>query len=341
MTSAPIEDKPQPQGAGGRLGVLLVNLGTPAAPTAPAVRRYLAEFLSDRRVIDYPRILWLPLLYGIILNTRPAKTARNYAKIWRAETNESPLRYFTRRQGESLAAALGEETLVDWAMRYGEPSIAARLTALAEAGARRILVLPLYPQYSATTTASVEDAVAAALPRLAGAVEVRTAPAFFDDPRYIAALAARARAAIADLGWTPERVVISFHGLPERFVAAGDPYAGQCEATAARLRAAMGWSDAAAPIAYQSRFGPEKWLGPSTEETLKRLAGEGARRVAVIAPGFVADCIETLEEIAIGARETFLEAGGEKFAALPCLNDAAEATALLESLVRRSAADWR
>ena len=338
-TGATKEDL-QPEGAGGRLGVLLVNLGTPAAPTAPAVRRYLAQFLSDRRVVDYPRLLWLPVLYGIILNTRPAKTARNYAKIWRAESNESPLRYYTRRQAETLSAAHGRDMLVDWAMRYGEPSVAERLEALARAGAKRILVLPLYPQYSVTTTGSVEDAVAAALPGLPQDVKVRAAPAFYADPHYIAALAAQARKAIAALGWTPERVVISFHGLPERLVAAGDPYAAHCEGTAARLRAAMAWCEAFAPIAYQSRFGPEKWLGPSTEETLKRLAGDGVKRVCVITPGFFADCIETLEEIAIAGRETFLAEGGEKFAALPCLNDAPEATSLLASLVKRSAGDW-
>ncbi|MBI1364642.1 MAG: ferrochelatase [Alphaproteobacteria bacterium] len=316
----------------GRRAVLIVNLGTPSAPTPKAVRRYLAEFLSDRRVVDYPRLFWLPVLYGIILNTRPARSARNYAKIWRADTNESPLRYYTRLQAAALAPRLAAP--VEWAMRYGAPSVAEGLAALAGKGAARIRVVPLYPQYSTTTTGSVEDAVRAARARLPASLEIDIARPYFDHPLYIDALAAGAREAIGGLGWTPERIVISFHGVPERLVRAGDPYQAHCETTARLLRAATGWSEETAPIAYQSRFGPEKWLGPATDEMLDMLAAEGAKRVAVITPGFVADCVETLEEIAIAGRRRFLAAGGEQFAAIPCLNDSAGLTALLEDLAR-------
>lgn len=314
-----------------RTGVLLVNLGTPSAPTSSAVRRFLAEFLGDARVVDYPRALWLPLLHGIILNVRPARTARNYAKIWRADTNESPLRYYTRAQAENLARDLGNNAIVGWAMRYGEPSIAAGLAEITQRGAGRIVVIPLYPQYSASTNASVDDAVSAA-----GKQSAAVAPAFHNERAYIEALAARARAALRDLGWAPDRILISFHGLPERYIANGDPYQRQCEETAALLRGAMRWREDFAPLAYQSRFGREKWLGPPTDETLVRLAREGAENVAVIAPGFVSDCVETLEEIAIAARVRFLAAGGKRFAALPCLNDSPEMTALLRTLAARA-----
>lgn len=317
-----------------RTGVLLVNLGTPSAPTPSAVRRYLAEFLSDARVVDYPRALWLPLLYGIILNVRPARTARNYAKIWRADTNESPLRYYTREQADNLAREVRSSAIIGWAMRYGEPSIAAGLQQLAAAGASRIIVLPLYPQYSATTNASVDDAVAAVRANIAA--EISVASAFHDEPTYIDGLAARARQSLESLGWTPDRIVISFHGLPERFVANGDPYQRQCEETARLLRRAMGWGTDFAPLAYQSRFGREKWLGPATTATLVELAQNGIENAAVITPGFIADCIETLEEIAIAAREQFLEAGGKRFAALPCLNESPEMTAVLRALAARA-----
>ncbi|MEX0643776.1 MAG: ferrochelatase [Parvularculaceae bacterium] len=326
--------------AADRLGVLLVNLGTPSAPTSAAVRRFLAEFLSDPRVVDYPRLLWLPILYGLVLTVRPPKTARSYAKVWRTDTDESPLRYFTRRQAENLRASIGDHARVDWAMRYGAPSIAERLAAFREEGVDRVLVVPLYPQYSKTTTASVEDAVAAALRSLQWAPKVKTAGPFFAEPAYIEALAAQARASFAALEATPESVVLSFHGLPRRLVDAGDPYLDQCKNTAAALRTVLGWSERFAPIAFQSRFGREEWLSPSTEETLLRLAREGARRVAVMTPGFVADCLETLEEIAIAGREAFLAAGGETFTAIPCLNDAPATTSLLQKILARETADW-
>lgn len=324
----------------GRIGVLLVNIGTPAAPTPAAVREYLREFLSDRRIVDLPRALWLPVLYGVILNVRPAATARNYAKIWRRESDESPLRHYTRAQAEALAAAIGDDAAVDWAMRYGAPSIASRLKALAEAGARRILIIPLYPQYSATTTASVTDAVFAAARAMRWQPALRFAPAFHDEPAYVAALAAVARRRLDAIDWAPERVVLSFHGLPQRYFDAGDPYYCHCAKTARLVRAEMGWTDDFAPLAFQSKFGPEKWLEPATAQVIAEAAEAGVKRLAVMTPGFVSDCVETLEEIGVRAREAFVRAGGERFDLIPCLNDSAEMAALSETLVRRETAGW-
>ncbi|MEZ5892364.1 MAG: ferrochelatase [Parvularculaceae bacterium] len=338
-TAAPNLLESHPPLPASRIGVLLVNLGTPSAPEAGAVRRYLAEFLADRRIVELPRLLWLPILHGIILNVRPAATARNYAKIWRKESNESPLRYYTRAQGEILAASLNGAT-VDWAMRYGEPSVASRLQAMKQAGCERILVIPLYPQYSATTTASVSDAVFDAVRAMRWQPAIRMAPAFHDDPLYIKALAAIARRHLSEQSFAPERIVISFHGLPERYFKAGDPYPCHCEKTARLLRAEMGWTDEFALLAYQSKFGRDKWLEPATDATLARLADEGVKRVAVITPGFISDCIETLEEIDIAGRETFLSAGGEAFTSIPCLNDAPETAALLDAIARRELAGW-
>ena len=324
----------------GRIGVLLVNLGTPDAPTPAAVRRYLREFLSDARVVDVPRILWLPILYGVILNIRPAATARNYASIWRRESNESPLRHYTRAQAEGAAKAFGNLLTIDWAMRYGEPSVAARIIALKEAGCDRILVVPLYPQYSATTTASVADTVFAALRSMRWQPTLRIAPAFYDDPAYIHALAVAARRRLSAIDWTPEHVILSFHGLPQRYFDAGDPYYCHCAKTARLLREAMGWTEAFAPMTFQSKFGRGKWLEPAAEETIERLANEGVKKLVVMTPGFVSDCIETLEEIDIRAREVFTRAGGECFDFIPCLNDRPEMIALLEKIVRRETAGW-
>ena len=317
-------------------GVLLVNLGTPEAPTPAAVRRYLGEFLSDPSLVDLPRALWLPILRGVILNLRPAKTARAYAAIWRRDTDESPLRHYTRRQAERLQERLQGRAAVAYAMRYGAPSIAEGLASLRAAGARRIRVLPLYPQYSRTTTASVADAV-----RTAPAAErTEILPAFFDHPAYIAALSGEARRHLALLAHPPERVLLSFHALPRRYVARGDPYRDQCVRTAALLRAAMGWPEDYAPMTFQSKFGPGAWLEPATEKTLIALAKAGVRRVAVMTPGFVSDCIETLEEIAMRGRAAFLAHGGAELAALPCLNDSDAMADLLEQLTQ-AAADGR
>ena len=342
LETAPLGRLPadHPEIRQGEIGVLFVNLGTPDAPTAPAVRRYLAEFLSDKRIVDLPRALWLPILHGVILNVRPAATARNYAKIWDSEHDESPLRVYTRAQAEGVAQAFGDHVRVDWAMRYGEPSIAARLDALKDAGCTRILVVPLYPQYSATTTASVTDAVFDALKAMRWQPALRVAPAFHDAPSYIEALAAVTRRRLDGLDWSPERVIVSFHGLPQRYFDAGDPYHCHCAKTARLLREAMGWADDFAPLAFQSKFGREKWLEPATEDTIEDLAKSGVKKLAVITPGFTADCIETLEEIDIAGRETFMEAGGEAFDAIPCLNDAPETVAMLEALTRRELAGW-
>ncbi len=321
-----------------RTGVLLVNLGTPDAPTPSAVRRYLGEFLSDPRIVDLPRILWLPILYGIILNIRPAATAKEYRKIWRIESNESPLRYYTRAQTQAAAKTFDSEMIIDWAMRYGQPSVASRLSALRDQGCTRLLILPLYPQYSATTSASVDDAVMMALKDLAWRPEVRTASAFPGEPAYIQALANVARRQLGDAA--PERVVISFHGLPQRYVEAGDPYYEHCCETAQLLRAEMGWMEDYAPMTFQSKFGRGQWLTPATEETVLKLAGAGIKNIAVITPGFVADCIETLSEIDIALRETFLAAGGEQFDTIACLNDTPEMTRLLQTIIRRETAGW-
>ena len=334
---APADHPPLPAA---KTGVLLVNLGTPDAATAPAVKRYLKEFLSDKRIVDYPRILWLPLLHGVILNTRPPKTARAYASIWREDTDESPLRYFTRESTQNLQKEIGDAAVVDWAMRYGTPAIADRIAALKDAGVDRLLVIPLYPQYSATTTASVHDAVFDAMKALRWQPALRIAPPFHDHPAYISALAESARESLRNLDFKPDRVILSFHGIPQRLFEAGDPYHCHCAKSARLLREEMGWSNDFAPLTFQSRFGPEKWLGPGTAETIHELAGAGVKSAAVLTPGFVADCLETLEEIGIEGAETFKENGGENFAALPCLNDSPSMTRLLNTLAREELSGW-
>ena len=320
----------------GRVGVLLVNLGTPEGTDAASVRRYLAEFLSDRRVVDYPRWLWMPVLHGIILRTRPKKTGAAYAKIWRDETNESPLRHFTREQAAGVAARVGRAQ-VEWAMRYGVPGVGETLGRMQAEGCDRVLIVPLYPQYSATTTGTVMDAVSDFLRGVAWQPSIRVAPPFHDEPAYIDALAASAR---AHVGADTERVILSFHGLPQRYFRAGDPYHCHCQKTARLLREAVGWDEAFAPLGFQSKFGPEKWLEPSTESLVEAAAAEGLKRVAVMAPAFVSDCIETLEEVGIGLDETFREAGGERLSSVPCLNDDAAFLDMLSGLVRRELGGW-
>ena len=316
-----------------KTAILLVNLGTPDAPTAPAVKRYLAEFLGDPRVVELPRLLWLPILHGIILNTRPAKSAAKYATIWTPEG--SPLKVHTERQAKLLKGLLGErgrkDLLIDWAMRYGNPAIPAVLDRLVAAGATEILVLPLYPQFAGSTTASTQDAVNAWLKRRSQPPAIRWVDEFHVDSGYIGALAASIRDHWSAHG-RGDKLLMSFHGIPQRSVDRGDPYADQCHATARALAAALGLSADAWLASFQSRFGAAKWLQPYTQPTLEELARGGLKRVDVICPGFPADCLETLEEISMECREAFLHAGGETFHYIPCLNEQPDWIAALADL---------
>ena len=323
------------------VGVLLANLGTPEAPTPPALRRYLAEFLSDPRVVEIPRQVWWPILHGIILRTRPAKSARKYASVWMPEG--SPLAVWTERQAKLLQGYLGERgcpVKVRPAMRYGQPSIASALDAFAAEGVRRILVLPAYPQYSGATTASTFDAVAAWGSRTRWVPEFRFIHQYHDDPAHIAALAASVRAHWQREGARGEVLLMSFHGMPERTLTLGDPYHCQCQKTARLLAEALGLSPSQWRISFQSRFGRAKWLGPATDATLRELAAAGTTSVDVICPGFAADCLETLEEIAQEGRETFLHAGGQALSYIPCLNDDPAGMAALAELARRHLSGW-
>lgn len=324
----------------GRIGVLLVNLGTPDAPTTAAVRRYLAEFLSDRRVVEIPAIVWKVILHGFILRTRPAISAHAYAQVW--TEHGSPLAAITAAQAAALQARLGEGVQVDWAMRYGNPAIAAKLAAMKARGCDRILIAPLYPQYSGATTASVMDSLGAALADMRWQPAVRTLPPYYDDPLHIAALADDLGAQMAALEFVPEVLLLSFHGMPERTLHMGDPYHCQCRKTARLLGEALAprFPGLRIDTTFQSRFGRAKWLEPATDVTLKAEAQAGIRRIAVAAPGFSADCLETLEELAIRGREEFLEAGGTEFATLACLNDGEAGMAMLEALVRRELGGW-
>jgi ferrochelatase len=317
-----------------RRGVLLVNLGTPERPTPEAVRRYLRAFLGDPRVVELPRLLWNPVLEGIVLPFRPAHVARAYASIWHRDTDESPLRFYTRRQGERLQERFQEtrrDIDVAWAMRYGEPSIERGLDQLLAAGCTEITLLPLYPQYSATTTATVNDAAFAYLARLRDQPGLTTIHDFHDHPAYIDALAAGLSQAISD-GRRPDHLLVSFHGLPERNGALGDPYAEQCRGTAERLRQRLDLGDTGYSVAFQSQFGRQKWVGPSTQAEVVRLAKAGIRQLMVIAPGFMADCLETLEEVRVEIRDLFVGAGGERLTYVPCLNDSGGAIDVLEAI---------
>jgi ferrochelatase len=318
-----------------KIGVLLVNLGTPDAAEARAVRRYLAEFLSDRRVVEIPRVLWRPILHGVILRTRPAKSAHAYAQVWTEEG--SPLAAITRAQATALRDAFGPDVIVDHAMRYGRPAVADRLAALKDQGCERILLAPLYPQYCAATTATANDAAFAALAGMRWQPALRTLPPYYDDPAYIAALADSVRASLATLAFVPDAIVASFHGMPQRTLHLGDPYHCHCAKTARLLGEALGQD---LVLCFQSRFGRAKWLEPATEATLAALPGKGVRRVAIVTPGFSADCVETLEEIAIRGRDTFLAAGGSDFAALPCLNASDAGIAMLRILLARELEGW-
>ncbi|WP_428631099.1 ferrochelatase [Sphingopyxis sp.] len=323
-----------PPVAAPRIGLLLVNLGTPDAPDAPSVRRYLAEFLSDRRVVEIPQILWQPILRGIILTTRPKKSAHAYAQVW--TENGSPLAAITRLQSEALQTVFGDTVQVAYAMRYGNPAIGVAIDALISAGCQRILIAPMYPQYCAATTATVVDAVGEHLKTLRWQPALRYLPPYHDDAAYIGALKTSVEAGLAGLDFTPDVLLASFHGMPERTLHLGDPYHCQCRKTARLLSEAMGRP---VEVAFQSRFGRAKWLEPATDTQLEAF-GKAGQSVAIFAPGFSADCLETLEELAIRGKEQFEAAGGGRFAYLPCLNADAPGMAMLEALMRRELAGW-
>ncbi|SMF05471.1 ferrochelatase [Xaviernesmea oryzae] len=340
-TSAPLPSD-RPKASLGKVGVLLVNLGTPDGTDYWPMRRYLAEFLSDRRVIEWSRLYWYPILYGIVLNKRPQKVGKAYEAIWNKDLNESYLRTYTRNQSELMGGRLKDlpNVVVDWAMRYGQPSIASRIDALKEKGCDKLLIFPLYPQYSASTTATVNDKAFEHLMKLRWQPALRTVPPYPDDPAYIEALAASVRQKLSTLDWEPEMLLASFHGIPISYSQKGDPYREQCEATGRLLRDALGLSEKNFMVTFQSRFGPEEWLQPYTDKTVEKLAGDGVKRIAVMNPGFVSDCLETLEEIAGEVAETFLHHGGEKFVHIPCLNDSEGGMAVLETVVRRELQGW-
>jgi ferrochelatase len=324
-----------PKVASPKVGVLLVNLGTPDAPTTPAVKRYLKQFLSDRRVVEIPPLVWQPILRAIILNTRPQKSAEAYAKVWTEKG--SPLAFFTAGQTDALAARMGGVADVRYAMRYGNPSVADQLAAMKADGCNRILIAPLYPQYSGATTGTVLDEAYASLTAMRWHPAIRTLPAYHDDAAYISALKHSIEASVAKLDFTPDEIVISFHGMPERTLHLGDPYHCHCQKTARLLSEAMGRK---LVVSFQSRFGRAKWLEPATDDTIMRLAREGTKKIAIFAPGFSVDCLETLEELAMQGHEQFEEAGGTHYAYLPCLNDSDVGMDMLEAIIRRELSGW-
>ena len=327
-----------PEVKSGRVGVLLVNLGTPDAPDAGSVRRYLAEFLSDRRVVEIPPLVWQPILRGAILTTRPKKSAHAYSQVW-TEAG-SPLAAITADQAARMQERLGSSVLVLHAMRYGRPEIGPSLQGLMDAGCDRILLAPLYPQYSAATTATVVDKAADKLRTMRWQPALRTLPPYYDDPHYIDALTDDLGAQLVQLAFEPEVLLLSFHGMPQRTLELGDPYHCHCRKTARLLEARLGRLGLRIVTTFQSRFGRAKWLEPATDVVLAEEARRGTKGLAIAAPGFSADCLETLEELAIRGRDTFLAAGGEEFAALSCLNAGERGMAMLEALVRRELAGW-
>ena len=325
----------------GRIGVLLLNLGTPDGTAYIPMRRYLKEFLSDQRVIEVPRWKWWPILNLIILTVRPGLKGKDYAKIWNSERNEGPLKTITRAQAEKLGAAFADERVViDWAMRYANPTTRSRLEQLQRKGCDRILVVPLYPQYAGATTATACDEAFRALMRMRWQPSVRVAPPYFDDPVYIDALADSIRAHLGGLDFEPEALIASFHGMPQRYLTSGDPYHCHCQKTSRLLRERLGWVGDRWHTTFQSRFGNEAWLQPYTIEEVARLARSGVKRLAIVAPGFSADCLETLEELDIENRAAFLANGGEKFTCVPCLNDSEPGLRVIEHVVRRELMGW-
>lgn len=346
------ENAPLPAPSRRKIGVLLVNLGTPEGTDYGSVRRYLKEFLSDRRVVETSPLIWWPILNAIVLTTRPGRSGKAYQAIWNTEQNESPLRTITRAQAEALTAWVaaggltpdargsGPALHLAWAMRYGRPSIAHEIARLTDEGCDRLLVVPLYPQYSATTTATVADAVFAVLKRQRFQPALRIAAPYYDDPIYIDALVVSVRNALAGLAFAPDIILVSFHGIPQVYADKGDPYPRHCEATFGLLAKALGRAPGTVRLSYQSRFGPTEWLKPYTAETVKALAREGAKNLVVVTPGFSADCLETLQEIDIENRHFFCENGGKNFALVPCLNAGAEGMKLIFHLVARELSGW-
>jgi ferrochelatase len=332
----------------GRIGVLIVNLGTPDATDYWSMRRYLKEFLSDRRVIETPRAIWWPILNLIILSIRPSRKGRDYDTIWNRERDEGPLKTITRAQSEKLADFIAGggvpgnpgRIVVDWAMRYGNPSIPSRIEALQKQGCERILLVPLYPHYAAATTATVCDKTFDALKTMRWQPILRVAPPWHDDPVYIDALACSIEESLARLDFEPDMVLASYHGVPREYLDKGDPYHCHCVKTTRLLRDRLGWPEEKLMTTFQSRFGPAEWLRPYTDETIKALPGKGVKKLAVITPGFTADCLETIEEIGVENHEYFMEHGGEKFARIDCLNDSPNGMRVLEALVSRELSGW-
>ncbi|QPM91444.1 ferrochelatase [Pseudooceanicola algae] len=325
-----------------KVGILLANLGTPDGTDYWSMRRYLSEFLSDQRVIDYPKWKWQPILQGIILSIRPQKSGAAYRSIWNEEADESPLLTITKQQhaalSDSLHARYGDQVLVDYCMRYGNPSTASKVRAMVEAGCSKILFCPLYPQYAGATTATANDQFFRALMQETWQPAARTLPPYFDNPAFIDALAQSVTRALPD--GQPDLLICSYHGLPERYLTAGDPYHCHCQKTTRLLREKLGWDKDRVLTTFQSKFGPEEWLKPATVDEVARQAKAGNRRIAICAPAFSADCIETLEEINEEIRDSFIEAGGESFTYIPCLNDDAAHIAALTDRIVANLAGW-
>lgn len=326
----------------GMIGVLLVNLGTPDGPDPDSVRRYLKQFLSDRRVIEIPPIVWQPILRGIILNTRPQKSSKAYTKIW--TDRGSPLADITASQADAMVGRLGDKVVVEYAMRYGSPSIEQQLTGLMGQGCDRILIAPMYPQYCAATSATVFDEVARVLGAMRWQPALRFVPPYHDDPNYIGALANDLTRQVQALAFKPEVMLLSFHGMPLQTLEKGDPYFCQCSKTARLLREQLAQRPEFAEVrfetTFQSRFGPARWLEPSTDTALIEEGKKGTRRLVVAAPGFAADCVETLEELALEGRDEFIEAGGEDYAVLDCLNTSDDGLAMIDRILRRELSGW-
>ena len=323
-----------------KLGLLLINLGTPDALDYWSMRRYLGEFLSDKRVVELPQLLWQLILQGPILTFRPKKSAAAYRKIWNNELDESPLRTITREQTERLQERFGDSVRVEFAMRYGNPSIPSLIQTMFDEGCWKIVCMPMYPQYASSTTGSVFDKIGDTLKAMRWQPTIRVSPPFYDDPKYIAILAKSVQKQLDTLDEQPEVLVASFHGVPKEYLLKGDPYHCQCQKTGRLLREALGWPEDRFKVAFQSRFGPKEWLKPYADELIEGLGHQGVKRVAVVSPAFFSDCVETLEEIALGLNETLQEAGGDQLIALDCLNASEEGMEVLEYLSRRELKGW-